>query len=146
VIKQILFIFIFFPLLAFGDTPRGEALLNRLWKDMKAGNVKKIRHYTSDHFQATSPFGTFNRDQEMNFLKSLKIKSYRLFDVKVTEGENVITIWYKACVHEILGGAPPYSEMTVISRRIAVWKKCGNTWKWVAEGNQFTPTVLAAAQ
>ena len=122
-------------MLAFADMPRGEKFVQRLWKDIKAGNIKKIGHYTSKHFQGVANNQMFSRCEKLNFLKNLKISDYRFTDIRTTEGEKVITVTYQVFVTS----APQIKQQPVpdlpgfIESRLDVWKKYDGKWKWVAD-------------
>ena len=133
--KKVLFMLMFLPALAFADVPRGEKLVQRLWKDMQESNVDAIKQYTSKNFQSLHWFGAFNRYQELDLIKNLHIVSYELRDIKATQGDNCIVVTYNVLVTESI----QESQFTSLAPRLSVWKKVGNEWKWVAHANLATP-------
>ena len=142
-IKRLLLIFLLLPIVAFADTPRGEKLLERLWKDMQEGQVKKIARYTSDEFQGAWHHGFTTKKQMLHFLKHYKISNYRLSDVQTTQGKNIITVTYRAWVSATFEeNTPKLPEEGFRSWRLAVWKKVGDKWKWVADAKIEEPPLL----
>jgi hypothetical protein len=134
-LKKLLFIFLFLPLFAFADTSKGEKLLNRLWKDMKEGNVKAIKKYTSPKFQAVHYDGARNRCQELQLIANLHMQFYSLSDIKITKEHNVYIISYFAEVDELINGQP----VSRTTPRLTIFEKVDDHWKWVAHASLVQP-------
>jgi ketosteroid isomerase-like protein len=129
----------FLSALCLADTPRGEELVQRLWMDMQARNVKKIKEYTSKEFQAlilsSNKLGAspevLNRFQELNLIKNTFITNYSLTDIKVTKGQNIIVVAYFVNGVETHNG----QQINVDNYFLSVWKKYDDAWKWVAHSD-----------
>jgi hypothetical protein len=134
-LKKFLFVLLFLPIFAFADCSKGEKLLNHLWKDMKEGNVKAIKKYTSPKFQSVHWFGAEDRCGELKLIANLNIQSYALTDVKIKEEHNVIIITYFATVQETVGGGP----VSIKAPRLTIFEKVDGKWKWIAHASLVTP-------
>ncbi len=154
-LKKVLFILMLLPALGLADIPRGERLVHRLWRDMQARNIVKIKEYTSKEFQA---FGflipnegfiigiikpallvgivPLNRFQELDQIKQTNIQTYNLHQIKATEGEDIIVVTYIADVTELI----QYQPFHVSSPQMSVWKRFGDQWKWVSQAALVVPT------
>lgn len=135
-LRKFLFIFLFIPLFAFADSSKGEHLLNRLWKDMKEGNVKAIKKYTTQKFQSVHFDGARDRSGELNLIANLHLQSYVLSNIKVTEEHNVIIITYLAQVQELINGAP----VSTTAPRLTIFQKIKGDWKWISHASLVIPT------
>jgi len=144
--KKILCLLMFLPALCMANTPRGEELVQRLWKDMKANNVGKIKEYTSKEFQGFNQLpsgkvfqvsfgfsanGSLNRFQELDFIKQIHISDYYLTNIKVTQGDNMIVVAYYAYVNKTIYAKPIQTQDAYLS----VWKRLDGQWKWVAHAD-----------
>lgn len=136
-IKYVVTMLLILPMLAFADSSRGEKLLVRLWQDMQEGSVDKIAGYTSKQFHGDCPFNKLNSYRMLLFLEHLKIYYYKLSDIRVTEGEKVITVTYHVEMCARMKGmcAEPARcrDGLLCSDRLDVWKKIDGKWLWAAE-------------
>jgi hypothetical protein len=130
-LKKVLCVLMLLPVLSFADTPRGEKLVENLWKDIKEGNIEKIKEYTSKEFQATDQNSTYNRSEELDVIKTLEIHWYELSNIRTTQGENVIVVTYSL---NALAG-PDVNEVNINGPLLSMWKKLDNEWKWVAHAD-----------
>lgn len=139
-LKKILLIGLFFPLLAFAGVLRhescehrvevlGKKVLFHLWKDLKASNAKAISKYMSPQFQGVTPNEARNKCQQLAFIKSRRIPSYVLSQIKVTETKGILIITYIAKVQEIINNTSVFST----ARRLTVFKKIDGKWMWIAQ-------------
>ena len=139
-VKKFLFLILFLPVFVFADGSKGEKLLDRLWKDMKEGNVKAIKKYTSFDFQSVHYDGARDRHGELQLIANLHLQAYSLTSIKVTEEKNVLIITYLAQVQEMINGQP----VTSTSPRLSAFEKVKGKWKWIAHASLGAPTVKAA--
>ena len=131
-LKKLLLVLLVLPALSFaGENAKGYMLLNRLWKDMQAGNIKTIKNYTSEKFQSVHQDGARNRAQELKLIANLHLTAYQLTDVKITKDHNVFIISYVANATETINNVP----ITATSPRLTVFEKHEGKWKWVANAN-----------
>jgi hypothetical protein len=139
-LRKFLLIILFLPVFAFADGSKGEKLLNHLWKDMKEGNVRSIKKYTSPEFQSVHYDGARDRSEELQLIANLHLQSYSLTSIKITEERNVLIITYLAQVQEMINGQPVAST----SPRLSAFEKVKGKWKWIAHASLSTPSLRAA--
>jgi hypothetical protein len=130
-LKKVFLVLMLLPVLSFADTPRGEKLVERLWKDIKEANIEQIKEYTSQEFQATDFNTTYNRYEELEYIKALEVQGYELSDIKATQGEKVIVVTYS--LQAIVGMG--MLQRTITGPLISMWKKQDDHWKWVAHAD-----------
>ena len=134
-LKNILFILLFVPAVIFAKSTTGEKLLNRLWSDMKNGNVECIKKYTSPKFQSVHYDGARTRCQELTLIANLHMTSYVLSEVKITKTEDLLIISYFANVTETINSVPS----TTNTPRLTVFQKIHDKWKWVGHASLNVP-------
>lgn len=136
--NKFLFFLLFLPTVVFAGHGKGEKLLNRLWEDLAAGKIKKVEHYTSKEFQALVFGNVINRRDFLNFFRLIHIDSYKIENLKITQGEKVIVATYQGTVTASCNnGIKKVSFVAKTSDptwKMDVFKKFGKKWKWVARG------------
>lgn len=137
-LKKLLFVLVAIPVFAFADSSTGEKLLNRLWKDFKEGNVKKIKEYTSAKFQSVHYDGARDRKGELQLIANLHLQSYTLTDKKFTREHNVLIITYTANVVEMINNQPVSKQ----APRMSIFEKIDGKWKWIAHASLVVPQVI----
>lgn len=130
-VRSVIFAVLLFPVFAFAGAPRGVQLVQRLWEDMKAGNVSKIEHYTSWKFQSVHETGRADRSGELDIIKNLNMTDYTLSDIKATMTHNVIIVSYTAQVTRIISG----QTITTIAPRLSTFSKINGKWLWTSHAN-----------
>jgi hypothetical protein len=146
-LRKFLFILMLLPVLGLADIPLGEKLVQRLWRDMKARKVEKIKEYTSEEFQALGLGvsnlaiggglgGGLNRFQELDLIENSNIISYKLSNLTSTQGVNLIVVTYIADVVEMSHQLLPVEST---APRVTVWKKFEDGWKWIAQADLLAP-------
>jgi ketosteroid isomerase-like protein len=76
--------------------------------------------------------GAIDKKDELELLKKLKIKNYKLSDFNVTEEGNVLIVTYKVSADEKIGGKTLSHKPTP---RMSIFAKVGGGWKWLAHAN-----------
>lgn len=110
----------------------GERLVRQLWGSIHLGNYEAVEQVLAPGFQAVDERGVRNREQEVQYLRGLKVAEYALTDVVVTENGPVTVVSYRISFKGTLNGKP----VTVRSApRLSVFVKSGDAWQWTAHAN-----------
>jgi hypothetical protein len=110
----------------------GERLVRQLWGSIHSGNAEVVAQMIAPGFQAVDERGVRNREQEVQYLRGLKVAEYTLADVAATENGPVTVVTYRISFRGTLNGKPA----TVRSApRLSVFVKSGDAWQWTAHAN-----------
>ncbi len=117
---------------AFADPSAGKILETNMWENMKHQNWTAVEDSIAPNFQSVHTFGSLNRDQEIELIKKLYLGTYRITDLKVTEGPDSYIVTYIIAVkekidNELLPAAP--------TARMSIWQKIDGKWQWVAHAS-----------
>lgn len=110
----------------------GERLVRQLWGNIHLGNYEAVEQVLAPGFQAVDVRGVRNREQEVQYLRGLKISEYALSDVVVTENGPVAVVSYRISFKGTLDGKPVTLRAVP---RLSVFVKNGETWQWTAHAN-----------
>lgn len=139
--RKIFFALLLLPVLSFAGMSRGERLEKQLWKYVKHNDMPSVKRHISKQFQSINSLQLFgpatmysvlNRFLQIRAFEERGYAYYQFSHMKVTEGEKIIVVSYKAIARSI--AAPKLKEdfyIEVPVKAISTWKKIGHTWKWV---------------
>ncbi|MCF7791843.1 MAG: nuclear transport factor 2 family protein [Victivallales bacterium] len=113
-------------------TQFGEKLVNNLFKYIEEKDSEELRNIISPAFQSIHMDGARNKAQELELLKHLAPKFYKINDVKTTSVNNLYIVTYEVTAEQSINGKRIKKNK---SPRISVFIKKDNSWKWVAHAN-----------
>lgn len=116
---------------SFAAAGKGEVLEKELWEDIKAKKWATIQNKMATNYQSVYEGGTRDRNQELSFLKTLKLADYQLSNMKVSEGKGILIVTYTVST----GSQDKKQPAEGSSTRMSVWQNSGGTWQWVAHAN-----------
>ncbi len=117
---------------AAAEPTTGERLVRQLWGSILSGNGEAVGQAIAPGFQAVDERNVRNRDEEIQYLRGLKVVEYTLSDVVATENGPVTVVSYRISFKGALNGKP----VTVRSApRLSVFVKSGDAWQWTAHAN-----------
>lgn len=135
--KNILFLCLFLPVLTFAGAPLGEHLTKQLWKDINAGKIEKITHYTSKNFQFIVnnylALKFFWPQYLTNLHTVLNGKTYKFLQIQVTRRDHVITVSYVVTISDPTSIESEGQTLQILD----VWKKINGTWKLGSESTFY---------
>lgn len=115
------------------DQKAAKDVIENWFAAMKAGDVAKAGTYLSPQFVSIHTDGMVrNKDQELELIKNLHMKSYNLTDYKYSEANNTIIVTYKDNTVEKIDNKKVGAGAI---GRMAVLQKDNNDWQIIAYAN-----------
>lgn len=125
---------LFSPVWASGDDNQAARQLIENWfAAMKANDTTKAATYLAPQFVSIHTDGIVrNKEQEINLMKNLHMKSYSLSDFKFSQSNNTLVVTYKD------NGVEKIDNATIgkgAAGRMAVLQKKNDEWIIIAYAN-----------
>lgn len=111
------------------DQKAAREVIENWFASMKAEDIAKAGSYLSPQFVSIHTDGKVrNKDQELELIKKLQMKNYKLTDFKYAEADNTIIVTYKDDGMEKIDSKSIESGP---AGRMAVLQKDKNKDKWI---------------
>lgn len=123
------------PTCVFAGASRGEQLVQKLWKDLKEGNIEKIRHYTSWKFQAVHGGHVGDRKGFLEIQKQIHVLAYELSNITASMSQDTIVVTYQAKVTSQIG----QHVIETQGLNMSVFRKIDGKWTWMANYDPAIP-------
>jgi len=118
--------------LAAAEPPDGEALVQQVWRLMKANDQAELAALMAPGFQAVHDHGAVGKDGELALIGQLALGEYRLSEFKTTMAGDVIVVTYRVSVAETIDGKRLDKAPAM---RLSVFVKADGAWRWAAHAN-----------
>ena len=110
----------------------GDRLVRQLWGSLQQGNYDGVEAMLAPAFQAVHEGGVRDREQEIAYLRGMKVNEYSLSNIVATGGDSLYVVSYRLTLKGHLKGRP-----LVINGapRLSVFAREGDVWYWTAHAN-----------
>ncbi len=126
-------LWVFFAASAHADEAMtGDRLVRQLWGSLQQGNYDGVEAMLAPAFQSVHEGGVRDREQEIAYLRGMKVNEYSLGNIVATGGDSLYVVSYRLTLKGSLNGRP-----LVINGapRLSVFAREGGVWRWTAHAN-----------
>ena len=110
----------------------GEKLVREVFRKIKNSDIAALEKMMAEEFQAVHDFGASDLKGEVETLKGIELKEYRLGNFKTTRREDILIVTYTVKAEETIRGEEVEDEPVP---RLSVFVKSDSGWKWIAHAN-----------
>jgi len=114
------------------ENSEGKVLVEKVWADMKAGNLDELKAIMAEGFQSLHQDGSRNAEEELKLIAGLNLGDYKLADFVITGEGNTLIVTYFVSVEETIKGERLSS---VPAPRMTIFVETEDGWKWLAHAN-----------
>ena len=114
------------------DGTFGRKTVMQLWKMLAEGDVGSLDKLMADGFQSVHQDGARDKRGELDLIKDLDIKNYKLDDFKTTRSGDIYIVTYTVAVAENIDGKELKKTK---AERMSLFLKTDEGWQWLAHAN-----------
>ena len=110
----------------------GDRLVRQLWGSLHQGNYDGVEAMLAPAFQSVHEGGVRDREQEIAYLRGMKVTEYALSNIVASGGDSLYVVTYRLTLKGTLNGRPLAVNG---APRLSVFAKEGDAWRWAAHAN-----------
>jgi hypothetical protein len=116
------------------ESIQAEAMkLERMWWDqVKNVDMDGLKKTVSPNYQQVLNIGAQDRNQWLEIVKNLKLKDYKIDNLKATQSDNVLIVSYTIVTKEFINGKELSNKPQY---RLDVWQKTTAGWQVISHAN-----------
>jgi hypothetical protein len=112
------------------DIALGQTLEKNLFNTVAQKKWLLLEDMIAPSFQSIHADKIRNREEVVNYIKSLSFKDYAFHDLHTTQPDDkTLIVTYEMTFSAKVGQTPESGKRI---KNLSVWKKFNNEWKWIA--------------